>query len=87
MARGAANLNLPTSVDPRIVKVALRRASDVQSVENSAAGDPTGSGLVWIVRAEGTFLSNRGLGPPHVWPSGYFIIDDATGGIVGDGMP
>jgi hypothetical protein len=87
MARGAANANLATSVDPRIIKVSLRRASDARSVESSSAGDPTAKGLVWIVRAEGTFLTNRGLGPPRVWPSGYFIIDDATGGILGDGMP
>jgi hypothetical protein len=44
---------------------------------------------VWIVRASGPFYSDRV--PPSAAPivesTGYFVIDDGSGQIVGMGMP
>jgi hypothetical protein len=43
----------------------------------------------WRVVAEGTFTNTRT--PPRASPgvasSGYFVIDDATGGVIGFGYP
>ena len=86
MARGAMAAGLPTT-DARILRVSSRRAADVTAVEPRAAADPGANGVVWIVRAEGSFFTNRPMGPPHVWASGYLVIDDSTGQILADGMP
>jgi hypothetical protein len=46
-------------------------------------------GIVWFVRAEGTFTNNRyppGAKPP-VATSGYYEISDADGGVLGFGFP
>jgi hypothetical protein len=88
MARGAAAEGLPTT-PARITKIWLRRQSDLQSVDPNAPGS-TDSNVVWLVRAEGTFTTNHtGSVPrsPAVWSSGYLIVDDATGGIIGQGSP
>ena len=55
---------------------------DAPVFEGSAA-----DGTYWIVRAEGTFVGRRGRGPDQIFDTGYLIIDDANGDIVGMGMP
>jgi hypothetical protein len=67
------------------------RRVDIGSLEPRAAGgrsngDPNAP--FWIVRAEGTFVTQRGRSiTPLVGSSGYFVIDDASGDIVAWGMP
>jgi hypothetical protein len=41
----------------------------------------------WIVRGTGTWVASHGRGTPKTAPTGFFIIDDATGEFVGMGMP
>jgi hypothetical protein len=64
------------------------RESDVHKVEpNSPVGDSV-SGIVWVVRAEGTFVSARGRSPELIIAdSGYLLVDDGSGQIIGMGMP
>jgi hypothetical protein len=72
--------------------VALK-ASDLGSVEPDAGAAPAGSSagdsVLWVVRATGTFVGDRV--PPGAKPivesTGYFVVDDSTGEIVGMGMP
>ncbi len=80
------------------VGVALRpaRIVSVGAMREPAAWAAIGQGgngladrVVWLVRGEGTFYTNRGRGPrivPPV-PTGFFIIDDADGNISGFGFP
>jgi hypothetical protein len=67
------------------------RRVDIGSLEPRAAGaQPKGdpNAAFWIVRAEGTFVTQRGRSiTPLVGTSGYFIIDDTSGEIVAWGMP
>jgi hypothetical protein len=52
-------------------------------------GSPDAAATVWVVRAEGAFVGLRvppGAKPIHS-ATGYFIVDDATGEIIGMGMP
>jgi hypothetical protein len=45
-------------------------------------------GIVWRVEAEGTFTSGRPrVSPPPVAASGYFVISDADGMVIGFGFP
>jgi hypothetical protein len=47
-----------------------------------------GSGIQWTVRAEGTFTSGRPrVSPVPVAASGYFVISDADGTVLGFGFP
>jgi hypothetical protein len=67
------------------------RGGDLTSVE-PGAGSPEGAAanaIFWIVRGRGTFVgrfSPSGTGP-FVGATGYVIIDDATGEVVGMGLP
>lgn len=63
--------------------------SEVASIEPSAAIDPSGAGsIVWVVRARGTFISERGPNPePITASSGYILVDDASGTTIGMGFP
>jgi hypothetical protein len=69
----------------------LARGSDVARFE-PAAGRPLGAeniGPVWLVRANGRFVG--GHGPPGSAPveadSGYYVVSDADGGVLGMGLP
>lgn len=63
-------------------------AATWSSSEPSAPTDGFGSAIVWIARATGTFVGLRGPDPdPYVADSGYLLISDETGEIVGMGMP
>lgn len=75
---------------PRIVTITATTNSGVEKLEpGSGHGDPPALGIQWLVRAEGTFTNNRT--PPGANPmvaaTGFFIIGDADGGIVGFGFP
>lgn len=81
-----------TAVSPSISTVRALRADQVQSIE-SQAGIEVGPSVdpgraIWVVRATGTFvgLHTRQL-EPIVFGSGFLLIDDSTGEIVGMGMP
>jgi hypothetical protein len=48
----------------------------------------TETGPVWVVRAHGKFVSLRGLrATPIVADTGYFLILDSDGSVLGMGMP
>lgn len=72
-----------------IQKISAVAADRVTSVEAAAPVETDATGIRWVVRATGTFVGQRvPLGnPPIVADTGYLIIDDATGEVVGMGMP
>lgn len=79
-----------TAAPARVLSMTATTAEGVVRLEPAAGQDSLlTAGIVWLVRAEGTFTNNRT--PPGaeslVAPSGYFIISDADGGIVGSGFP
>lgn len=85
MARDAGR---PETVN--IVRINAVPAEAVRSLEPSAGeGNSDVGRAVWVVRALGTFIGERV--PPGqdeiVAESGYLLIDDATGEIIGMGMP
>jgi hypothetical protein len=45
------------------------------------------AGIRWRVQAEGTFTSNRPRGSPAVAATGYFVLNDADGGVIEFGYP
>ncbi|HET8785529.1 MAG TPA: hypothetical protein VFM38_07840 [Candidatus Limnocylindrales bacterium] len=66
----------------------------MSDVEASLADVPPESGdasrVIWVARGEGTFLVTRGglsAKGPWVGETGYLLIDDETGEIVGMGTP
>ena len=70
---------------PRILSMTATGERDAMN----SLGQPGNGGaeLVWLVHAEGTFATNRGAKPIPPASTGYFIIDDLTGDIVGFGFP
>jgi hypothetical protein len=66
------------------------KGSDIPSAEPNG---PIFSGeqadrTYWIVRGSGTFVPEFGRSnPKKIFGTGYLIMDDATGEIVGSGMP
>jgi hypothetical protein len=83
-------------------KLAGTRIATIQILEMTAttgdrihafepqAGDtgPAMTGTVWVVRARGTFFNPAGVDPASmVVGSGYFVVADADGQIVGSGTP
>lgn len=76
---------------PRIISATAVRGGDISSVE-PGAGSPDGAasnGIYWVVRGQGRFVGRfapSGSGP-LVSTTGYVIIDDATGEVVGMGLP
>lgn len=69
-----------------VIAVAGDRIGEVQP--GAAALSPPVSGIVWVVRAEGTFTTNRGLAsPPPTAASGYYLVLDADGSVLGMGFP
>jgi hypothetical protein len=85
MARSvAAN---ETSTVTKIMAVRGDQIDAAQPGAGSATGDQADD-IYWIVRASGTFVARRGpAGGDRVYPSGYILISDATGDVVGFGMP
>ena len=80
----------PTAVIQRVVMVASD--AEVSAVESNAgrrAGAPGAFGPVWVVRARGPFVGRHVPpgNPPVRSATGYFVISDATGNILGMGMP
>lgn len=81
------------SIPGAVTKMTVALMSDLPSIEPTAGspaeGSPDGDSTVWIVRASGSFVGLRV--PPGAKPiaadSGYFLVDDKTGEIVGMGMP
>lgn len=71
----------------RILSISATTRDDVGAVEPGLAGTLDPGGPIWVVRAEGSFISRRGKGAPIVARSGYLIFDDATGEPLGVGMP
>lgn len=60
------------------------------AVDLSASADPPYErlgGMAWLVRANGPFVSYRGLRPAALTgTSGYFLIEDATGTVIATGF-
>lgn len=94
MAESAQKMGLERAPDGLTIQsVAAARWSDVVAHEPRAAAAEIGSAeamqIVWVVRAEGSFLVMR-TPPgrePFVGKSGYLLIDDDTGTILGMGTP
>lgn len=80
---------VPNSVPITILSVTATDAGSVDAVEPNAGIDTSFGGVVWIVRAKGTFVGVHV--PPGTKPitssTGYLLIDDATGEPMGMGMP
>jgi hypothetical protein len=75
---------------PRIVRMTATSAAGVSRLEpNAGVPEAPPGGTRWLVRAEGTFMSNRGpvSGASGVAGTGFLIIDDANGEILGFGYP
>jgi hypothetical protein len=71
----------------RILSIAAIRASDVGQAEPSA-NLPPGDGIVWVIRARGTFVAQRGPRfEPESADSGYFVISDVSGALLATGFP
>jgi hypothetical protein len=70
----------------RIVRVVATQEGRAVRFEPSwTAEDP--DRVVWLVRAEGTFVSLRGPDPgPLTAERGFYVIDDASGEIIGFGF-
>jgi hypothetical protein len=66
------------------------RGSDITSAEPDGpifTGDQA-LRTYWLIRGSGTFVPEFGRSnPKRVYGTGYLIIDDASGEIVGTGMP
>ena len=94
MAESALNVGLhPAPSGSRIQSVAAAMWSDIEAYESGASapevGSPDASRILWVVRAEGSFLVLRTPpgAEPFVGKSGYLLIDDETGMIMGLGTP
>lgn len=94
MAQSAASMGLEPAPDGlRIQSLAATAWRDVAMHEPRAAtlheGSPEASRIVWVVRGDGSFLVTRVPRDrePFVGRSGYLLIDDATGMILGMGTP
>lgn len=75
---------------PRILRITATTAGGVARLEpGSGVGDPMPAGIQWLVRAEGTFMSNRGPvnGAAGAAASGFYVIDDANGEVISWGYP
>lgn len=61
----------------------------IRDAEPSAAVPDDPTAVVWIVRARGPFVGLRVPAgqEPALGESGYFVISDALGDVVGMGMP
>ncbi|HET7031242.1 MAG TPA: hypothetical protein VFI34_12075 [Candidatus Limnocylindrales bacterium] len=74
----------------RIIRMSVTLASRVRAIEpNAGQGQPAANRTVWVVRAFGTFTTNRGPANAQLDAagSGYYVIDDGDGSIMGDGFP
>lgn len=79
--------------DSKVLSMTAAPMSQLAALEAGAGKPVPGSkdehSTVWVVRAEGVFVGQRV--PPGAKPvvatTGYFVIDDATGDIIGMGMP
>jgi hypothetical protein len=72
----------------RIIRVTAIDSNRVAEVEPGAGvevGPPPTT--VWVVRAEGTFTSNRPRNGPISAASGYYVISDKDGSVIGFGFP
>jgi len=75
---------------PKIVRMTATSAAGVSRLEPGAGvPEPIPGGIQWVVRAEGTFTTNRGpmTGAAGVAASGFFLISDGNGDILGFGDP
>lgn len=81
------------TIAPRVVKAVFTSRGEAAKIEPGIGapdpGTPEAARRVWVVRAEGRFVGDRV--PPGADPvigrTGYLVIDDATGEIIGMGMP
>lgn len=94
MAESAQKMGLEQAPDGlKIQSVSATRWIDVVTQESRAGAPEIGSAdalrIVWVVRGEGSFLVMRTPpgGEPFVGKSGYLLIDDETGTILGMGTP
>jgi len=80
------------SVAIEIVQLTAVRGADLSLVEARAPVEvepALAAQTVWFVRAQGPFIATRtrpGQAPPAA-ETGYFIISDTTGEIIGYGLP
>jgi hypothetical protein len=87
-----ASMGTPVS-NARILSMTVTTGANAADYEAGSGrpgpDSPEAKAVVWVVRAEGSFVGLRV--PPGAKPitssTGYFIIDDATGDVVGMGMP
>ncbi|MGH2455498.1 MAG: hypothetical protein ACRDHD_04495 [Candidatus Limnocylindria bacterium] len=73
-----------------LISVSASLGTNVPEIVGRPEGVETGTEgrVYWVVRAEGTFTTFRGrLREPIVATSGYILIDDGTGLVVGMGWP
>jgi hypothetical protein len=96
MAHRASDLKLPDAAAApaaRIVSSTFTTRGEAAKANPEVGApnedSPEASRKVWVVRAAGTFLGERV--PPGAKPvigtTGFFVIDDASGEVIGMGMP
>ena len=74
----------------RIVRMSVTTWSGAARIEpNAGRPDPPSNEAVWVVRAFGTFTTQRGRNgaQPAAAGSGYYVIADADGSVLGFGFP
>jgi hypothetical protein len=73
----------------RLLSITAVPGERIDDVEPGAARlAPPVTGIVWVVRAEGTLATDRGLASPRPSAtSGYYLVLDADGSVLGMGFP
>jgi hypothetical protein len=74
----------------RILSIAATTSDGLARLDPDLGfGQPIAPGILWLVKAEGTFTNNRTPpgGDPAAEGTGYFVYSDADGSVVLFGFP
>lgn len=77
-----------TVVPVRVIRLTATTSDRVARIEPTSGKGIRAAGIVWVVRAVGTFTTQRGRGVQKpTAESGFFVIDDQNGTILDFGFP
>ena len=75
---------------PRVLSLTATTGAGIAAIEPAAGQhEPVLQGIVWVVRAEGTFTTNRGpnRGVPPTATTGFYVLADVDGSVISFGFP
>lgn len=78
------------AMPPKILRLTATTGARIAEVEPSAGQQqPAEPGIVWVVRAEGRFTTNRYPpgAKPSVATSGFYVVSDSDGLVLSFGFP